>query len=89
MIKMNSFKFKQIGGKIAYYRRLRNLTQEKLARKVNISSSTLSKIERGKYNKNISVLMLINIAEGLNVDLVLLVELDKRELELLGTVEME
>ena len=86
---MNSFKFKQIGGKIAYYRRLRNLTQEKLARKVNISSSTLSKIERGKYNKNISVLMLINIAEGLSVDLVWLVESDKREREFFFTGEME
>lgn len=76
---MFAFRYKQIGRKIAYYRRLRDLTQEQLARRVNISVSTLGKIECGKYNKNLSLSMLLNIAEGLNVDLVMLVDIDDRE----------
>jgi len=79
---MKSFKFKQIGGKVAYYRKLRELTQEQLAQKINISSSTLSKIERGMYNKNISILMLNNIAEGLGIKLVRLIELDEQDLKI-------
>lgn len=74
-----SFRYKQIGRKIAYYRRLRNLTQEELARRVNISISTLGKIECGRYNNNLSLSMLMNIADGLNIDLVLLVTFDERE----------
>jgi len=87
MVEMKSFKFKQIGGKIAYYRKLRKLTQEQLAQKINISSSTLSKIERGMYNKNISILMLNNIAEGLDVKLVWLIELDEQEFKIAQSTE--
>ena len=79
---MFAFRYKQIGRKIAYYRRLRDLTQEQLARRVNISVSTLGKIECGKYNKNLSLSMLMTIAEGLNIDLVMLVDIDPRETEL-------
>ena len=39
--------FRQIGAKVAYYRSLRNLTQIQLANLVNISESTLSRLERG------------------------------------------
>lgn len=76
---MFKFKLKQIGLKIAYYRKLRNLTQVELARRINISTSTLGKIERGRYNNNLSLMMLVNIAEGLNIDLVMLVDSDARE----------
>ena len=55
--------YKQIGNKVAYYRKLRNLTQDELADRVNISVSSLSKLERGKYNNNIPLSMLIMIAE--------------------------
>ena len=71
--------YKQIGNKVAYYRKMRNLTQDELADRVNISVSSLSKLERGKYNNNIPLSMLIMIAEGLKIDVSLLVTFDERE----------
>ena len=79
MINIYTFLFKQIGRRVAYYRRLRNLTQEELAKRINISKSSLGKVERGKYNNNISLSMLMAIAEGLNVNLAVLVTFDERE----------
>ena len=71
--------YKQIGNKVAYYRKMRNLTQDELADRVNISVSSISKLERGKYNNNIPLSMLIMIAEGLKIDVSLLVTFDERE----------
>lgn len=82
MIKIFSFKYKQIGRKVAYYRRLRNMTQEELARRVNISVSSLGKIECGNYNNNISLSMLLTIAEGLQIDVTMLLNFDEREIVL-------
>ncbi len=79
MIKIYSFMYKQIGNKVAYYRKLRNLTQDQLADRVSISVSSISKLERGKYNNNIPLSMLIMIAEGLRIDVSLLVTFDERE----------
>ena len=70
--------FKQIGAKIAYFRTVRGLTQN-LANKINISLNTLGKIERGKYNKNLSISMLFDIAEGLQIDMVLLLTFTEDE----------
>ena len=71
--------YKQIGNKVAYYRKMRNLTQDELADRVNISVSSISKLERGKYNNNIPLSMLIMIAEGLRIDVSMLVTFDERE----------
>ena len=71
--------FKQIGAKIAYYRTLRGMHQVVLAEKIGISSSVLSRIERGKYNENVSVSMLLDIAEGLGIDVTMLVTFDEHE----------
>ena len=71
--------YKQIGNKVAYYRKLRNLTQDQLADRVSISVSSISKLERGKYNNNIPLSMIIMIAEGLRIDVSLLVTFDERE----------
>jgi len=60
--------FRQIGAKIAYYRTLYGMDQNQLAEKVHISQSTLSRIERGKYGENISLAILLDIAEGLEID---------------------
>lgn len=60
--------FKCIGAKVTYYRTLRGLTQRELAEKIGISPSTLNKVERGAYNQNVSIAMLLDIAEGLDVD---------------------
>ena len=64
--------FKQIGAKIAYYRTLRDLSQKELAKRINLSASTISKVERGQYNYNLSLSMLMDIAEGLQIDVSLL-----------------
>ena len=71
--------YKQIVNKVAYYRKLRNLTQDQLADRVSISVSSISKLERGKYNNNIPLSMLIMIAEGLRIDVSMLVSFDERE----------
>ena len=54
---------KQIGAKIVYYRTLREMKQSELARRARISRSALSRIERGKYNDNVSVVTLFNICK--------------------------
>ena len=61
--------YRQIGAKVAYYRTLRQLTQDELARRVHISRSTLNRIERGRYNGGISLSTLMDIAEGLHIEL--------------------
>lgn len=71
--------FKQIGAKIAYYRTLRNMTQKELAKRAKISRSALSRIECGKYNDNVSVSLLFNIAEGLRIDTALLMTFNETE----------
>lgn len=53
--------FKCIGAKVTYYRTLRGLTQRELAEKIGISPSTLNKVERGAYNQNVSIAMLLDI----------------------------
>ena len=70
--------FKCIGAKVTYYRTLRGL-----AEKIGISPSTLNKVERGAYNQNVSIAMLLNIAEGLDVDVtyfLTITEADKKVL---------
>ena len=43
------------------------MTQKELAKRAKISRSALSRIECGKYNDNVSVSLLFNIAEGLRI----------------------
>ena len=71
--------FKQIGAKIAYYRTLRGFTQAELAERISISADTLGRIERGKYNNNVSLSMLLDIAEGLSIDVVLLLTFTEQD----------
>ena len=79
MIAIYTFRYKQIGSKIAYYRKLRDMTQETLASKANISVSALSKIERGKYNNNLSLSILFSIAKSLRIDVVTLLSFEEEE----------
>ena len=63
-------KIKVIGINILYQRKLKNWTQEELARRAGISKSYLSQIERGFFEKQdgcASVSTLYRIAEALNV----------------------
>ena len=59
----------EIGCKIVYYRRLRNVKQIDLAVAAGISQSYLSKIENGKYETGGSITIFLKIARALNVDL--------------------
>lgn len=63
---MFSKKFKKIGLKIAYYRKRKALKQMEVAEKAGISCSYLSKIETGKAQCSVPVLL--QIAQVLNVD---------------------
>ena len=60
--------FRQIGAKVAYYRTLRGITQEKLAEKMGLHKSVISRIERGKYHNVLSLATLLKIAEKLQID---------------------
>jgi len=58
---------------------MRDLTQEALAEKIHISRSSIGRIERGKYNHNISLSLLMDIADGLGIELSMLVRFDEQE----------
>jgi len=64
-----------IGLRIAYFRKLRNMTQADLAEKVSINKNYLSHIESGSANKVLSLPLLIRISKALDVELALLVDL--------------
>lgn len=64
-----------IGLRIAYFRKLRNLTQADLADKLSINKNYLSHIESGSANKVLSLPLLIRISKALDVELALLVDL--------------
>ena len=75
------FIYKRIGAKAAYFRISNGLTQEEMADRVHMSRSTLSKIEHGNYNRSISLDLLLDIADGLGIDLSMLFVLDRKEEE--------
>lgn len=58
--------FKQIGLKIAYYRKLQGLTQEKLAEKLDVATPYIGQIEAPNIYKPISLTTLFRIAEALD-----------------------
>ena len=58
---------KQLGRAIAYYRSIRNLTQEELASRAHISRTHLSNIEATNSLKSISLNTLFNIADALDI----------------------
>ena len=73
------FFLKMIGAKITYYRTLRDMSQKEPAKRANMSVSSLSKIERGRYNDNVSVSLLFDIADGLQIDITMLVTFSDME----------
>jgi len=60
--------YRRMGLKVAYYRKLRLLTQEALANRAGISASYLSRIERGDYKRGPSFRNLLSLARELGVD---------------------
>ena len=69
---MFAMRYKMIGLKIAYYRKMRGYTQGQLAGKIGISTTYLGQIERGNNGKSYSLETLLSIAVGLDIDLNLL-----------------
>ena len=59
--------FKQIGLKIAYYRKLQGLTQEKLAEKLEVATPYIGQIEAPNIYKPISLSTLFRIVEALDI----------------------
>lgn len=59
--------FKMIGLKIAYYRKLNNMTQEQLAEKLGVATSYIGGIEAAGMYKPISLNTLFRIANALDV----------------------
>lgn len=59
--------YKQIGLKIAYYRKLKGLTQERLAEEMGVATSYIGQIEAAGMYKPISLTTLLRIARALNV----------------------
>lgn len=58
-----------IGKKIAEHRKKQNLSQEELANKIGISYSYLTQIEAPNVVKKMSLEVLFDIANVLNVDI--------------------
>lgn len=71
----HSNRFKQLGLNIAYYRKLKGWTQEKLAEKAEISRTHLSNIEAPNATKSISLETLFEIANVLGVEPAKLLEM--------------
>ncbi|MBS4912915.1 MAG: helix-turn-helix transcriptional regulator [Veillonella sp.] len=79
---------KLIGAKVAFYRTLRGLKQQELADRVSMSRSTINKVERGSYNDNLSIDMLYTLANGLGINIRMLLELSAEEEELLKQMDL-
>ena len=60
-------RYRQIGLKIAYYRKLRGLTQEQLAEKVERTPAFIGHLEAPNVEKGVSLDTLFDIADALNV----------------------
>ena len=59
--------YKIIGNNVAYYRKKKNLTQEGLALKANVSRTHISHIEADNVNKSPSLDILFRICEVLEI----------------------
>lgn len=60
-------KYLQVGLKVAYYRKLRGLTQEQLAERLDLSAAFIGHVEAPNIRKAISLDTLFDIAEELDV----------------------
>ena len=70
MMRMKSIyadKYQQIGLKIAYYRKLRGLTQEQLAERLELSPAFIGHVEAPNINKAVSLDTLFDVAAALDV----------------------
>lgn len=71
---MFAVQYKKIGARIVYFRKIKGLTQERLADDVGISPQYLSRIENGSYPKSVSLSTLMRVAQKLEVPMSKLME---------------
>ena len=62
-----SEQYRQIGLKIAYYRKLRGLTQEELAEQVGLTPAYIGHLEAPNISKALSLDTLFDIAAALDI----------------------
>lgn len=67
MVKKHLQEYKMIGLNIAYYRKLKGMTQLQLSEAINISRTHMSNIEAPNIHTSISIETLLNIADVLEV----------------------
>ncbi|MDE5853500.1 MAG: helix-turn-helix domain-containing protein [Ruminococcus sp.] len=60
-------KYRRIGLKISYYRKLKNLTQEQLAEMIDKSAGFIGAVEATNVDRAISLDTLFDIAEALEI----------------------
>lgn len=60
-------KYKVIGLKIGYYRKLKGLTQEQLAEKIDKNLAFVGAVEAPNVNRTISIDTLFDISEALGI----------------------
>ena len=60
-------KYRELGLKIAYYRKYRGLTQEQLAEKIDKSAAFIGHVEAPNIYKAVSLDTLFDIAEALDI----------------------
>ena len=63
----NESRYIQTGLKITFYRKLRGLTQEQLADKIDCSPGYLSQVETSSFVKPVSLATLFAIADTLHI----------------------
>lgn len=66
--------YRQLGLTIAYYRKLRNMTQLQLAEAINVSRTHLSNIEAPNMPTSVSLDLLLDIADVLEIPIAKLFE---------------
>ena len=60
-------KYRRIGLKISYYRKMKGLTQEQLAEKIDKNLAFIGAVEAPNVNRTVSLDTLFDIAEALEV----------------------
>ncbi|MBQ4071204.1 MAG: helix-turn-helix transcriptional regulator [Clostridia bacterium] len=63
----HELKYRKLGLKISYYRKLRGLTQEQLAEKIDKSAAFIGHVEAPNVDKAVSLDTLFDISEALEV----------------------
>lgn len=65
---MFAMRYRNIGLKIAYYRKKKGYTQTELAQRIGMSVAYLGQIERGNRGNSFSLAILYQIADVLEID---------------------